>query len=227
MKYILKAVSFFLLSLMYMEVVGEARNFKESDTLFVLKNEKIQLYFFKGEDQVVLRQIVNHLSGKIIEVSNDDFLIGLKGQENLSQSDFVFEDLIEETKDGNQKLIFTYKHENRDLELMISYSLGQDAFFARRQLELYTEEETLDLREVTAWKLDSLTSVSIRKRTHPNTHILYGDLMRTKVLDSLYFLNLPFGVWNSQQHTTIMRKVHFHLFIILDELSPISLHLSL
>ena len=180
----------------------------KSDPIISLKNEMIEIRFAKSSTDVSLFEIINKSSGKTIEITNDDFLITLDGADDLTKTNFLIYDIKEETNGKTNKLNLLYRHITDSIELIISYSLGKDDFFARRQLELVTQN-TLEIRQVDAWKLDRTGNCIYQEEEPPKyPHPVWGfgenKGFGLPVLfeDSFWGLEYPAG-YNQYRHSTL------------------------
>ncbi len=125
----------------------------EEKNEIILKNEKVELRFVRQKETISLHEIINLQTGNLIQVENDDFQINLKNQEPLNITGFRFLNFRKVELDTKQTLILEFRHTQKYIGLHISYSLGDNDFFARRQLEL-TTTEPLNILHVDVWKLE-------------------------------------------------------------------------
>lgn len=117
-----------------------------------LSNGQLELQFQLQSNRVVLRQMVNKLSGRTIPIVRDDFSLGIEGREPLTAADFTFQEASEEAVAGGRRLTFRYKNDEPGARLDVVYELGDAAAFVRRRLEL-TPNKPLPLRTVDMWRV--------------------------------------------------------------------------
>ncbi|WP_430973758.1 NPCBM/NEW2 domain-containing protein [Sunxiuqinia rutila] len=145
------------LSLILINILGFYTNASgkliEKSSEIVLGNNKVKLRYVRQEENISLREIINLQTGSIIQVKNDDFQINLKNQEPLNASGFKFLNFRKANLDTKQTLVFEFQHKQRNMDLHITYSLGNDDFFVRRQLAL-TTAKPLNISQVDTWKLE-------------------------------------------------------------------------
>lgn len=117
-----------------------------------LKNHNIELEFIKKNNSFQLAKLINNLSGKTTAILNDDFKIQLKNKNDLTSTNFEFVDLVKEKTDAKQVLKIKFKHRENKMSLIISYSLGDNDYFARRKIELFADDP-IEILEVAVWNL--------------------------------------------------------------------------
>lgn len=207
-----------------MFIIGSARCVKipfivkpnrpfSSDKDFILRNQYLEMHFDKKGDRVSLVNLVNLLSDNAIQIKSDDFSIDIEGQDPLTAKDFVFKDgSREQTKDGHF-LNFNFFHHSKDIELVVSYLLCNNDFFARRQLVLISALP-LAIRQVNVWELSFDGTCSFQEIEPPQTVSKAFGFAGTKgfglpvfMNDSFWGLEYPAGY--NQYYNGMLNLTHF------------------
>ncbi len=178
-----------------------------------LRNQYLEMHFDKQEDRLSLVSLVNLLSGHIIPIKSDDFSIDIKGQNPLTAKDFVFKDGSEEQTKEDHILHFNFFHHSKNIGLIISYQLGNNDFFVRRQLAL-TTGLPLALRQVNVWELSFDGACSFQEIEPPQTVSAAFGFAGTKgfglpvfMEDSFWGIEYPAGY--NQYHDGMLALTHF------------------
>lgn len=121
-----------------------------TETAATLANAAIELRFSLAAGQGRLVCIANKLAGRSIDVTADDFAVGLEGRGPLRAADFDFKEAADEAIPGGRRLVLRHEGKTPGTALDVIYELGDADPFARRRLEL-TTDKPLELRKVDAW----------------------------------------------------------------------------
>ena len=206
-----------VLSIVLINVLGfyskASEKIHDRSNEIVLKNDKIKLCYFNQGENVSLKKIINLQSGDTIHVKSDDFQINLKNQEPLTASGFAFLTSKVEKLEKQQTLVFAFQHIEKNIGLQITYSLGENDFFARRQMELVLAEP-LAILQVDTWKLKFDGNCTFQEEGGPTyPHSVWG-FRKNKGFgqpvffeDSFWGLEYPAG-YNTYKNSTL-KLSHF------------------
>lgn len=118
----------------------------------MIGNAFLELGFQKKGDRVAATVLINRVSGRTIQLADDDFSLSFEGQPTLHASDFSVQEVAKEKIPGGQNLTFQLVQRGGTAKAALVYELLDNSFFLRRHLE-YSPVNPLLLRTVEVWKL--------------------------------------------------------------------------
>lgn len=116
-----------------------------------LGNQALTLRFRRSPGGVVAHQLINHRSGRTVNIDEDDFRVTLEGAPPLCSADFRFERAIEEPTASGRRLTFRLAGKASAARLALVYELGDGDGFLRRRLE-FEPAGPLEIRDVEVWR---------------------------------------------------------------------------
>lgn len=141
-------------------VFGQNISITISESEAAMQNKYIRREFIisKGVPQTI--RLVNNLTGKAVVVQSDEFSIILdSGKCKLRIHDFssVRPPTMENTQPGSGILSFNLIHVPTNIEMVLTYWLGQDDFYMRKKLTLRAREHTVDMIAVEQMQINAGT----------------------------------------------------------------------
>jgi len=120
--------------------------------LVTLGNRYLELRLQPKGDQFVATALVNHMAGRTVRLSEDDFALHFEGQLAWHAADFAFQRATREAIPGGQRLRLDLAQRGGASQVAVVYELRDQDAFLRRHLE-FVPASPLPLRQVEVWSV--------------------------------------------------------------------------